>query len=504
MDLLWKVKNTLKEYKTIGELKTGVLTGSYTDNNPDFSRCFLWKAVFLLQTLEIPEWEKNLDASRSTYSFLSKQYRPPFSLLDSQSPYFEKPRMEAIEQKPQSSPPRTVNPNKKSNLLKRSSLDKSASSLSTAESPLSVPSGSNTSLRTSSISSAVTPLNGESSTTDSDVNELNAIIIDIERTFPGHPLFRDPEIKKGIVRVLFVWYKLNQDVGYRQGMHEIISTIFMVVHAESFAKPLNGFSDDNDSQIFEIFNQNEIYADVFHMFTIFMINPQASFYSEANLLDNCAKFDQLLHDFDYDLYYYLNRKLKLESQIWLIRWLRLMLIRELTLSTVLPIWDKLISFQKIKNFSNLTSNSDFNTIVSIIVLLLLLNIKKELLLGCQDYGDVLKLLLNYPVAKVFKNKSLTKDFDDDFNLAEVEIDDHVMEFINSLFNEAVLVFNSRRNLKAIGKFLNEKYNAEFINLYQERKGPAETTFIEDDEVLDKLRFQNRLTERVRNALNNKK
>lgn len=337
-------------------------------------------------------------------------------------------------------------------------------------------------------------------TSEKDIDELKTIILDIERIFPGLTLFQNIKVKKDIVELLFVWYKLNQDIGYRQGMHEIVSLIYLLVHNESFTMPDHGFANSEQNRTtFEIFNADAILPDTFHMFTVFMINPQESFYMEKNLLSNCENFNRLLHDFDYDLYYYLNTKLGLESQIWLIRWLRLLFIRELTLPIVLPLWDKLISFQKIKNFSNLTSNSDFNTILNDLILILLLKIKKKLIIDCQDYSDVLKLLLNYPLKKVFQDSTLTKKFDDAFDI-NVQLKPETTKQINVIFNEAMLLFNLRRNLKFIGRFLNEKYNKEFINLYETQHKNENESFVCNDAVLDKLRFENRLRNRVKNAL----
>lgn len=468
MDLIEKVKNTVAEYLNVADLKTGVLTGSYTDTNPDFLRCFLWKAVFLLESLNPEEWPTSFEASRATYKFLSLEYKPPFSDLKPDNPYYEEPKFNLTQRFQETSPKQA--PMKKS-LFKAKKTKKKSISSETHDSPLSGPS--------------------------QDLNELNTIIIDIERTFPGHPLFQDIDVKRDIVKILFIWYKLNQDIGYRQGMHEIAALIYMVVRAESFEKPTNGFRGE-DSRIFAIFDAGAILADVFHMFTIFMINPQSLYYNEDHLLANCAEFDTTLSMLDPDIYHYLHDLLQLESQIWLIRWLRLMLIRELTVLTVLPIWDRLISFQKIRNFSNLTSNADFNTIMIIVVALLVMKIKKQIFLDCLDYGDVLKLFLNYPVTTVFDNATLSKKFDDDFDLAEEGAPESVIGIITELFNEAVLVFNSRRNLSSIGRFLNEKYNKELINLYESKGGvPGESL---DQDILHSIRFERHLQKRVRGAL----
>lgn len=450
MEQIQHVRGTIQEYSSIDDLKTGVIAGSYGDDQAGFSRSFLWKSIFLLKSLDVNTWSSSLEGSRSTFEFLKKQHRAPFELLDSQSPYYEAPKSDTIKYR-----------------------------------------FSRTSKASASVSD---PLIND--TRDVDHNELSTIILDMERIFPGLVQLQDFKVKKALVELLFIWYNLNQDIRYRQGMHEIVSLIYLFISEESFAKP-PGLSSE-ESAVYEIFNQDFVLADTFHIFTMFMINPQASFYTEKNLLKNCEVFNGLLKEFDPDLYVYLIEKLELESQIWLIRWYRLLLIRELNIGLTLPIWDKLISFQKIKNFGNLTGNEDFNLIVSIVIMILLLRIKKDILLDCQDYGDVLKLLLNYPIKSVFKDETLTKKIDSSFDVTQ-GLTQPLTNEVSHIFNDAVLVFNSRRNLARIGKFLNEKYNKELVNIYETKNLKS---VMQDDQTLSKLRFENRLKQRVKQMLNN--
>ena len=67
-------------------------------------------------------------------------------------------------------------------------------------------------------------------------NELKTIIHqDVIRTFPSLPIFRDLKIQQVLGKILFLWCKLNPDVGYRQGMHELAAVIYYVVIRD--AKP---------------------------------------------------------------------------------------------------------------------------------------------------------------------------------------------------------------------------------------------------------------------------
>jgi TBC1 domain family protein 5 len=56
---------------------------------------------------------------------------------------------------------------------------------------------------------------------------------DVIRTFPSLLLFRDPKVQEVLERILFIWCKLNPDIGYRQGMHELVAVIYYVVSQDA-------------------------------------------------------------------------------------------------------------------------------------------------------------------------------------------------------------------------------------------------------------------------------
>lgn len=64
--------------------------------------------------------------------------------------------------------------------------------------------------------------------------EIRAEIFqDIERCMPEEPYFRQADTQRFMLDVLFIFCKLNQDVGYRQGMHEILAPLLWVVEQDS-------------------------------------------------------------------------------------------------------------------------------------------------------------------------------------------------------------------------------------------------------------------------------
>ena len=45
--------------------------------------------------------------------------------------------------------------------------------------------------------------------------------------------FRGPETQKRLLDILFIYAKLNPDIGYRQGMHELLAPILWVIHQDA-------------------------------------------------------------------------------------------------------------------------------------------------------------------------------------------------------------------------------------------------------------------------------
>ena len=55
------------------------------------------------------------------------------------------------------------------------------------------------------------------------------IVQDIERCMPENQFFRDEKVQTALLEILFIYCKLNQDVSYRQGFHELAAVIYWVV-----------------------------------------------------------------------------------------------------------------------------------------------------------------------------------------------------------------------------------------------------------------------------------
>jgi len=96
---------------------------------------------------------------------------------------------------------------------------------------------------------------------------------------PEEPYFRHPDTQRLMLDILFIFCKINQDVGYRQGMHEILAPILWVIEQDAIDYGHDG--DRSSSQTDEILRQtldpNYIEHDAFTILSLVMRTAK-SFY----------------------------------------------------------------------------------------------------------------------------------------------------------------------------------------------------------------------------------
>jgi TBC1 domain family protein 5 len=101
---------------------------------------------------------------------------------------------------------------------------------------------------------------------------------------PDNTYFRQPDTQKRLLDILFVWCKLNPDVGYRQGMHELLAPMVWVVEKdviETAGITLDPSKlKDDDRLLVSILDGRFIEHDAFTLFSRIMQTGK-SFYEPA-------------------------------------------------------------------------------------------------------------------------------------------------------------------------------------------------------------------------------
>lgn len=93
---------------------------------------------------------------------------------------------------------------------------------------------------------------------------------------PENTYFRQPDTQNMMLDVLFIYTKLNPDVGYRQGMHELLAPVLWVVERDAAEL------DEHDASMHQMLDNRYIEHDTFTLFAEIMKSAK-SFYDPAGV-----------------------------------------------------------------------------------------------------------------------------------------------------------------------------------------------------------------------------
>ncbi|XP_055273022.1 TBC1 domain family member 5 isoform X3 [Moschus berezovskii] len=240
--------------------------------------------------------------------------------------------------------------------------------------------------------------------------ELRSMIEqDVKRTFPEMQFFQQESVRKILTDVLFCYARENEQLLYKQGMHELLAPIVFTLHCDHQAFLHASESAQPSEEMKTLLNPEYLEHDAYAMFSQLMetaepwfstfehdgqkgketlmapipfarpqdLGPTIAVVTKVNQIQ-----DQLLKKHDIELYMHLNR-LEIAPQIYGLRWVRLLFGREFPLQDLLVVWDALFA-------DGLTL-----TLVDYIFVAMLLFIRDALI--SSNYQTCLGLLMHYPL-----------------------------------------------------------------------------------------------------------
>ena len=78
--------------------------------------------------------------------------------------------------------------------------------------------------------------------------------------------FQEPSTKQKLTDILFVYSKLNPDVGYRQGMHELLAPILWVIDRDAVQRQSSSPTSGEDALMLNLLDSNFVEHDSFTLF----------------------------------------------------------------------------------------------------------------------------------------------------------------------------------------------------------------------------------------------
>ncbi|CDR99713.1 related to molybdenum cofactor biosynthetic protein [Sporisorium scitamineum] len=264
------------------------------------------------------------------------------------------------------------------------------------------------------------------------------ILQDVERTFPDLEVFRQIRVQQSLTNILFLWSLQNEDVGYRQGMHELAAVLWKVrtdgglqsPRASPAARSPASSQAATDAPFEHALADVFIEHDVYTLFCVLMqsakswyawrdtpadaatsaSDPSTSPSRSARpsrssrdaertprnplpIVAKCEHILELLRHIDPALAQHLE-SLGIEPQIFCLRWIRMIFTREFALDDAIAIWDGL--------FASASSLS----LIDYLCIAMLLRIRNQLLAG--DHSSALQSLLRYPAEAQVQPSLLVK------------------------------------------------------------------------------------------------
>ncbi|KAI1949763.1 hypothetical protein LOZ57_002240 [Ophidiomyces ophidiicola] len=231
---------------------------------------------------------------------------------------------------------------------------------------------------------------------------------DVERCHQENYFFREPTTKQRLLDILFIFVKLNPDLGYRQGMHELLAPILWVIWHDAIEKSSLPKSDskNDDAILLQTLDSDYIEHDAFAIFCAIMQTAKLFYEHDgmgsasgtraiSSIISRSQHIQQdMLGAVDPELASYLE-SIDILPQIYLTRWLRLFFGREFSFEDMLSVWDLLCS------------EAFRPTFIELVCVAMLLRIRWHLL--SSDYSSALGLLLKYPSPDPHSPESFVKD-----------------------------------------------------------------------------------------------
>ncbi|XP_017337721.1 TBC1 domain family member 5 isoform X2 [Ictalurus punctatus] len=231
---------------------------------------------------------------------------------------------------------------------------------------------------------------------------------DVLRTFPEMRFFQEDDVRTKLTDILFCYARENEQLLYKQGMHELLAPIVFVLHTDHQAFQHASETGSPSKEMMVVLDPKFHEHDAYAMFVQLMETAEPWFSSferevrkgKEEMLtsipfarpQDCGPSvaivtkvnriqDQLVKKHDIELHMHLNR-LEIAPQIYGIRWVRLLFGREFPLQDLLVVWDALLA------------DSITLDLVDYVFVAMLLYIRDALI--ASSFQTCLGLLMHYP------------------------------------------------------------------------------------------------------------
>ena len=247
---------------------------------------------------------------------------------------------------------------------------------------------------------------------------------DLTRMSGDDILFEKPEIRALMLNILKTFSLENLDTGYRQGMHDLVSSFvyFLWYDGHSLKTATPAIKQSISPEILDILEimlptqTADIEADAYFLFDRLMNGKESNLKSwykvvrdrsknpdeETPITRLCSRLQStILPCYDAKLAKHLHQH-GVEPTVYALRWFRVWFIREFDISGSAPLWDAVLTellYHSVNNSATISYSDSGLTplemgLLPLIGAAMLSFVSKEL--QSRDYSGTLKRLMRYP------------------------------------------------------------------------------------------------------------
>ena len=368
-----------------------------------------------------------------------------------------------------------------------------------------------------------------------DTDLKNLINKDLDRTHQEIDLFLQNKIKNILANVLYIWSKENSTVSYRQGMNELLAIIFIAFYPYYFTctrkpkttkediieylKDINLYKDD----IYIYFHdEDEIQSELFYTFEALMKKGMTNLfdpyilqkddpgYKIYEIFPQMWKDDsnenkptyvyrrcsllikEKLKSLDNDLYAHF-KKIDLNCEVFLQRYLRCIFCREFNLNDVYIIWD-IIFYDNYVNKDKEKYDFIYMEYISIAMIFKIRDKLKD-----ADQNECFTTLFKYPEIKdimdiIKLSKKVEQAINERLNGKNSNVYD-ILGIMKPIESQPSHLFSPHmyNQTNKINTYSNNISNNKNINNFENNKNKNYENFDEDEEEninLDSIEHKN--------------
>lgn len=173
---------------------------------------------------------------------------------------------------------------------------------------------------------------------------LRQVLVDVPRTQPEIPLFRNDRIKRVMARLLYIWAMRHPASSYVQGINDLATPLLVAFLADYFdgspvtvldGHVMNHFPDDK---------LQELEADVYWCLTNLLAGIQDHYTADQPGVQRMvARLEELVHRIDSDLTRHIRDDTGIQFLQFSFKWMNCLLLREFQLKCVFRLWDTYLS-----------------------------------------------------------------------------------------------------------------------------------------------------------------